>query len=318
MSEVNHLKYPLCPTNHRAFFRLKLKINIAFNRSGANISETNKSEVGMEIFFKDVVDDMIDKTKGVWPNNSANIVGWLVGATGAMVDMDSYETRKAERQNKPKWNDLPTWVNYLAQDADGCWFCYEVKPAVFEDDNYFASLYQTLPFCEGGEVIGDWRDTLEQRPVVEPAKEFGQSWFDSAVKAFSIIMNAPEDDLRGKIFEKESDDLADWYDYDKQEQVKPIPVGTQCLVSNCSGVFYFCIVRYYGPKLCVVDHDSEKHHDQHYHLSSVKFKPLNWSVSYKDRTIGKALAVGVTAEPQSKRDIMERLYDAKMLVIPEK
>lgn len=280
----------------------------------------------MEVFFKDVVDDMIDKTKGVWPNNGANIVGWLVGATGAMVDRDSYEARKAERQNKPKWEDVLVKhpkAKYLAQwpqfknNGVGTWISYDIKPDIYDESGYVTPGTGGKFIHSTGEVIGDWRDTLEQRHVADPVKEFGESWFASVVKGFSAAMNVPEADLVARIFE-DKNELADWYDYDKQEQVKPVPVGTQCLVSNCSGAFYFCIVRYYGPKLCVVDHDSEKHHDQHYHLSSVKFKPLNWSQSHKDRTIGKALAVGVTAESQSKRDIMERLYDAKMLVIPEK
>lgn len=51
------------------------------------------------------------------------------------------------------------------------------------------------------------------------------------------------------------------------------PAGTVCEVSNCGNPFEICTIRYMGSELCVVDH-TMPHLDQHYHLSSVKFRPI--------------------------------------------
>ncbi len=50
------------------------------------------------------------------------------------------------------------------------------------------------------------------------------------------------------------------------------PVGTECEVSNCGNPFEFCEIKYMGDKVCVVGYDV--YGDQHYHLSSVKFRPI--------------------------------------------
>lgn len=49
-------------------------------------------------------------------------------------------------------------------------------------------------------------------------------------------------------------------------------VGQECEVSNCNNDWIWCLPRYIGTQICVVDHDS--HIDQHYHMCSVKFRPI--------------------------------------------
>lgn len=64
---------------------------------------------------------------------------------------------------------------------------------------------------------------------------------------------------------------ASWYDYEKGEGVPP--VGTECEVSNCGNDYIWCKVVFMGSSICLVDHKT--HSEQHYHLGSVKFRPLD-------------------------------------------
>jgi hypothetical protein len=60
---------------------------------------------------------------------------------------------------KPDWKDAPSWANYLAQDEDSEWWWFENKP-----DEGHAAWWP----CEGESCrasVGDWRDSLEERPV---------------------------------------------------------------------------------------------------------------------------------------------------------
>ncbi len=68
---------------------------------------------------------------------------------------------------------------------------------------------------------------------------------------------------------------AQWYDYDKQETISLPPVGVECEVSNCGNDYIWCKVVFMGSSLCVVNHKT--HNEQHYHLSSVEFHPLDWN-----------------------------------------
>lgn len=76
-------------------------------------------------------------------------------------------------QNKPSWSELPRWVQYIAQWKDGEWLGYEVCPldGSFEDsdDCYVDPGRNPRIWRNGiyGEVLGNWRDTLEQRPAAE-------------------------------------------------------------------------------------------------------------------------------------------------------
>lgn len=84
-----------------------------------------------------------------------------------------YLERKAELQNKPKWEDHPD-AKCIAQNGTKCW----VKNIV--TDEVIASTERNIWVNEAGitsdnsqswriicvgEIIGDWRDTLERRPA---------------------------------------------------------------------------------------------------------------------------------------------------------
>lgn len=58
------------------------------------------------------------------------------------------------------------------------------------------------------------------------------------------------------------------------------PIGIECEVSNCRNPWVRCLVKFIGTELCVVDHEN---FEQHYHLSSVKFRPLETPGQKKER-----------------------------------
>lgn len=70
------------------------------------------------------------------------------------------EARRAELQNKPKWVDAPELAGWLAQSSDGCWFFHERTPTA--GSAFWISAVKSS--AGHGEVLGDWRDTLEKRP----------------------------------------------------------------------------------------------------------------------------------------------------------
>lgn len=100
---------------------------------------------------------------------------------------DEYLERKAELQNKPSWKDAPSWASHLAQSDSGTWHWMDGEPEINEihDSGEFWSDpgYSVVDDNPRGEVLGDWRDTLEQRPadlsesvVTERPEE--STWFE--------------------------------------------------------------------------------------------------------------------------------------------
>ncbi len=74
--------------------------------------------------------------------------------------------RRAELQNKPSWKDAPEWAEWLAQDAaadgTGAWWWYRTMP-IKGERTWSSKGESSRPTQERGEVLGDWRDTLERR-----------------------------------------------------------------------------------------------------------------------------------------------------------
>jgi hypothetical protein len=91
------------------------------------------------------------------------------------IDRGDWLARRAELQNKPSWADALEWAEWLAQDTAGldgigAWWWYRVKPTK-GDRTWSSKGHSSRPVPTRGEVIGDWRDTLEKRPadLSEPA-----------------------------------------------------------------------------------------------------------------------------------------------------
>ncbi|HDZ8980329.1 TPA: hypothetical protein RUY06_002225 [Aeromonas veronii] len=88
--------------------------------------------------------------------------------------IDQWIERRSKMQNKPSWDDAPGWANWLCQRDDGMWFWCVEEPRVSE--NGWETRHEARATYPSGDqipehVLGDWRDTLERRPVdlSEPA-----------------------------------------------------------------------------------------------------------------------------------------------------
>ena len=96
-------------------------------------------------------------------DNCVDIYGKFAGC-GLTVTKDQWLARRAELQNKPRWEDAPGWATHLGQNKRGQWYFMQDGQVV---DN--AHIYHMHKKCSGeicvGEVLGDWRDTLEKRPA---------------------------------------------------------------------------------------------------------------------------------------------------------
>lgn len=94
----------------------------------------------------------------------ANIVG-----DNAWITRKEWLDMREELQNKPSWKDAPEWANWLGQCYDGEWEWYgdEDAPAVNEEYQYFDHMSEGDEAGFKGEVLGDWRDTLDRRPESE-------------------------------------------------------------------------------------------------------------------------------------------------------
>ena len=84
-------------------------------------------------------------------------------AKPTMITIDQWLARRAELQNKPSWDDAPGWATHLGQNKRGQWYFMQDGQVVDS-----TRIYHMHKKCSGeicvGEVLGDWRDTLEKRP----------------------------------------------------------------------------------------------------------------------------------------------------------
>lgn len=91
-----------------------------------------------------------------------------------------YLNRRAEFQNKPSWDDAPEGADFLVQNKIGSWQFgtsggKDVNPGLagwIIDSPLDEGVCFHSPISSMGEVLGDWRDTLERRPVQTPSREF--------------------------------------------------------------------------------------------------------------------------------------------------
>ncbi len=61
----------------------------------------------------------------------------------------------------PDAADLPAWARWLAQDADGSWWVYEVEPLEYHRGWYENELGRRQRLG-GGEPNPEWRKTLRR------------------------------------------------------------------------------------------------------------------------------------------------------------
>ena len=62
------------------------------------------------------------------------------------------------------WSDAPPGWNWLAQDEDGRWFWYQVKPVPGIGGGVWRSNSRTQRFAFQGAPNPLWLDSLQERP----------------------------------------------------------------------------------------------------------------------------------------------------------
>lgn len=92
----------------------------------------------------------------------------FTGCAVRTITSNQWLARRAELQNKPSWKDAPEWAQWLAQDGDGVWYWHNDRPHLNSDSvdrvTHRISKGASDIADSGGHILGDWRDTLEQRP----------------------------------------------------------------------------------------------------------------------------------------------------------
>ena len=84
------------------------------------------------------------------------------------ITKQQWLARRAELQNKPSWDDFGESAKFMAQDSDGAWMAFEIEPTA--KSHVWSAMRGWCGYArEGsdrccGEVLGDWRGTLEKRP----------------------------------------------------------------------------------------------------------------------------------------------------------
>lgn len=81
------------------------------------------------------------------------------------ITRDQWLARRAELQGKPSWSSLQQWAKWIFQNGDGFWYATKNKPS--DPDEFYRSRKSDegrATLISEGEVLGDWRDTLERRP----------------------------------------------------------------------------------------------------------------------------------------------------------
>lgn len=203
------------------------------------------------------IDQAIDDLKGVFPGDDdfnylhlrpggnyiasrwSRIVGLPYICTRA-----EFEARKAERQGKPSWDEHD--YKFIHQGKNGHWYgSLKDNPASLPDmitDECWH--YIEAASARRGEVFGDYRNTLEQRPSqIHPTGDLGRSSgtvganhigeSDEKVSTYAEIQQAAQACERAlnEFFPKvKLGNSADWYDYDKQEAIEKPPIGAECIV----------------------------------------------------------------------------------------
>lgn len=126
--------------------------------------------------------DWLARNVHVWPAGATHAaksrLGHVIFGCSVLVDgwftKDQWLARRAELQNKPSWVDFRESAKFMAQDSDGTWRAFEIEPTaqshIWNAKRGWRGYAYEETADNRGEVLGDWRDTLEKRP--EEFKQF--------------------------------------------------------------------------------------------------------------------------------------------------
>lgn len=177
--------------------------------------------------------DWLARNVRVWPlgdhegwycvvtqNNCEKKAWYRQAGEAPRITKDQWLARRSELQNKPSWKDAPEWAEWLAQDIAGldglgAWRWYGVKPTK-GDRTWSSKGHSSRPAQTKGEVLGDWRDTLERRPeamITTVSQEGLEQFAEASMEAIATAEPA----------QATFSEVTDWYEHGELP-----PVGTAC------------------------------------------------------------------------------------------
>lgn len=148
--------------------------------------------------------DWLARNHHTWPSKADVVVsiGWKCMKAGEPdyvrvnlgkeITKEQWLARRAELQNKPSWGDFGESAKFMAQDSDGAWMAFESEPVARY--HVWSSMRGRCGYArEGrdrcrGEVLGDWRDTLEKRPYISAT-----NCTVTSSGSFGVTVGAPAD-----------------------------------------------------------------------------------------------------------------------------
>jgi len=110
-------------------------------------------------------------------------------ATHYRIPMEDYR----RITGMPSWDDAPEWALALGQDSDGGWvWLPHHEPSDRDDEEWVMDLAPDPQYkkIDGGTVLGDWRDTLQERPA-DPLATHPDSELDA--DQYSVGADTPEE-----------------------------------------------------------------------------------------------------------------------------
>ena len=100
------------------------------------------------------------------PRNVDTLIWSSVLSDTGWITKEQWLARRAELQNKPSWEDVPEWAEWIAQSPNGHWEFFSAKPIAYKWWRHPLDVKSKAnDASKTGLILGDWRDTLEKRPA---------------------------------------------------------------------------------------------------------------------------------------------------------
>ena len=110
------------------------------------------------------------------PRNVDTLIWSSVLSDTGWITKEQWLARRAELQNKPSWDDFRESAKFMAQDSDGAWRAFEIEPTAQSHIWNAKRGWRGYAYEEAadnrGEVLGNWRDTLEKRQEQDEFEPF--------------------------------------------------------------------------------------------------------------------------------------------------
>ncbi len=169
---------------------------------------------------------------------------------------------------------------------------------------------------------GEWKisegvlEDVVELPLAEPAINWNEApdwatcvaradWVDKVVWCGCVAYQYYGDTYERAICENNTFTLIE----KRPEPAAWMPeVGQKCEISNCGSDYEVAKVLFMGDYLCIVNHSCVA--EQHYHLSSVKFRPLKTEAEKKrDAFIEAAMGLTSDGEQYSVERLAGMMFD---------